>query len=114
MLAQLEERGRLSNVHRVKSDAHVGIQVTDLLTGAINASHQRWLDNNRQIHPGKLLTIHRLAELIGWDELWYDTYPSSRLNIWHFPPEYRATPETRAVTLAPAVRYVTPAEMRGV
>src|SRR5688500_18999693 len=37
MLAQLASAGRLTGVHKVDSRQHVGIQVADLLTGAVNA-----------------------------------------------------------------------------
>lgn len=112
MLARLEQSGRLGAVRRVRSHDQIGVQVADLLTGAVNAAHLRHLLPQAPLNPGKALTIMRLAELIGWDNLCYDTFPSPRLNIWHFPTEYRAVPTSRAITPAPSARFVTPDEMK--
>lgn len=97
MLVQLASEGRLESVQKVKSHDYVGVQVADVLTGAINASHARNLSSGFPLHPGKSLAIDRLAEMLGWDDLCYDTYPSDKINIWHFPIEYRAVPATLAV-----------------
>jgi len=112
MLARLESRGRLTNVQKVSSRDHVGIQVADLLTGAINAAHARHLDPQFVMHPAKHLAIERLSRLLGWDDLCYDTMPSKKFNIWHFPPEFRATPRTQKnIQLATDVPYITSADL---
>jgi len=97
MLQRLASKGRLGRVCKVRSNQYVGIQIADLLTGAINAAHSLWLNPKLPIHPGKRLAIERLAEVLGWDDLCYDTMPSEKFNIWHFPVEYRCVPETKTV-----------------
>lgn len=106
MLAQLASAGRLTDVHKVNSQHCVGVQVADLLTGAVNAAHARFLNPRTPLHPGKRLAIARLAQMIGWDDLCYDTMPSDKFNVWHFPIEYRAIPRTRAVHRTTQVPYV--------
>ena len=66
-----------------------GIQVADMLTGAITAAHNLHEKPGLQIAPGKRLLIKRLAAVLGWTDLRFDTYPTSVFNIWHFPTEYR-------------------------
>jgi hypothetical protein len=107
MLAQLASAGRLSDVHKVNSHDYVGVQVADLLTGAVNAAHARLLNAKISIQPGKRLAIERLAEMLGWDDLCYDTMPSDKFNIWQFPIEYRAMPRTRVVNPTTQIPYVS-------
>ncbi len=106
MLGQLASAGRLTGVQKVNSHDCVGVQVADLLTGAVNAAHARWLNPRIPLHPGKRLAIERLAQMLGWDDLCYDTMPSDKFNIWHFPIEYRAQPRTRTVFPTRHVPYV--------
>ncbi len=107
MLAQLQSTGRLGSVTRAPSSESPGIQVADVLTGAFEAAHQRHLVSSTQLNAGKRLAIARLARLLGWDDLKYDTYPHPKLNVWHFPQEFRATPQTRSLDLVRPVPYVT-------
>lgn len=101
--------GSVSNVERCNSKNEILIQVADLLTGAINASHNVLLNKNAQINPGKKIAIKKLAETLGWDELHYDTFPNADFNIWHFPwQEYRGKPATKAISPNYKVAYVTP------
>jgi hypothetical protein len=112
MLLQVESSGKVDNLRKVQSCDVPGVQLADLLTGAINASHLLRINPNTQMKRGKKLAIRRLAEMLGWDDLCYDTWPDSRFNIWHFPPEgFRAQPATRAISLAKAVRYVDAAAL---
>jgi hypothetical protein len=111
MLGNLASAGRLTKVRMALSHDTPGIQVADILTGAIAAAHRRRLDPMMPINQGKLLAIERLASLVGWDDLCYDTYPDDRFNIWHFPTEYRADPETRKVSSSEVVPYIEPAEL---
>jgi len=107
MLAQLASSGRLDRVEKVESRESVGVQVADLLTGAITAAHSRKLNSKFPLHKGKQLAIERLADMIGWDDLCYDTMPSDKINIWHFPKEYRAFPATLSLTWMREPRYVS-------
>jgi hypothetical protein len=112
MLARLASSGRLSDIHKVNSRDYVGVQVADLLTGAVNAAHARLLNATIPIHPGKRLGIKRLAQMLGWDDLCYDTMPSEKFNIWHFPIEYRAVPRTRVVNPTTQIPYVSLIDIR--
>lgn len=112
MLAKLSSAGRIDNVIKVDSKKHVLLQVADLLTGAINTAHHRYLNPNWCVHPGKNLCISRLAAVLGWDDLKYDTYPSVNFNVWHFPTEYRRSPRTRKVIPNYSVNFVTADELR--
>jgi hypothetical protein len=114
MLGQLASAGRLSDVHKVNSHDYVGVQVADLLTGAVNASHARLLNPRIPIHPGKRLAIERLAQMLGWDDLCYDTMPSPKFNIWHFPIQYRAIPGTRIMNSTTEIPYVSLIDIRRV
>lgn len=98
MLVNLQSAGRLRGVRKVSSKDHPGIQLGDLLTGAINTSHRLYLDQNTFTNDGKRLAIARLAEAVGWDSLHYDTWPHSRFNIWHFPETFRAVRRPGAST----------------
>lgn len=69
---------------------HKQIQFCDIITGAVNASHNLILDQKYSINNGKRELIKEFASLLGWDDLCYDTYPNNILNIWQFPIEYRA------------------------
>lgn len=110
MLAKLASTGRIETVKKVDSKTSPGIQVADLLTGAVNAGHVLHLKPDTQVHRGKLLAISRIAEMLGWDHLCYDTFPHPKFNVWHFPIEYRANPASRNPVPATTVPYVTLAD----
>lgn len=95
MLAKLQSKGRLSNVRKVVSSDTPGVQVADLLTGAIAAAHRIWMKPATQMNRGKMLALQRLAQMLAWPDVCCDTYPHPKFNIWHFPEEFRAQPETR-------------------
>lgn len=111
MLTQLASAGRLTSVQKVDSRSRVGIQVADLLTGAVNAAHARKINSQFPLNSGKQLALDRLAQMLGWDDLCYDTMPSDKFNIWHFPTEYRAIPRTRSIVRASKVPYVSSVDL---
>lgn len=111
MLAQLASRGRIESIEKVNSKSYVGIQVADVLTGAMNSGHQCFLDPATEINTAKRVTIQRLSAMLGWNDLCYDTMPSPRFNIWHFPQEYRACPKTQEVKISSHVPYVKPGDI---
>jgi Protein of unknown function (DUF3800) len=111
MLARLASAGRLDSVQKIDSHYCVGVQVVDLLTGAITAAHARYMNPNQSLHPGKSLAIARLAEMLGWDDLCYDTVPSNKVNVWHFPTEYRNLPATRSIRCQREPRYVSSVDL---
>jgi hypothetical protein len=106
MLARLQSTGRLKSVRKASSRETPGIQVADLLTGAFVAAHRVMLDPDSALHPGKRLAAARLAEVLGWPDLCCDTHPHPKFNVWHFPIEFRAIPETRRIVTPDTVRYV--------
>ncbi len=111
MLAQCAANGRLGKVRKVSSISTSGVQVADLLTGVVVASHRRRLDKLFQPNKGKTLAIERVASLLGWNDICYDTFPSEKFNIWHFPIEFRDKPRTMAVVPQPP-RYVSREDLK--
>lgn len=106
---QLKGLGKIESVTKCDSKSELLIQVADLLTGAVNASHNLWLTEGKaEIHEGKIVAIQKVAACLGWQQLHHDTYPNADFNIWHFPKEeYRAKPSTEEVTPNLNVPYVT-------
>lgn len=111
MLDQLHCTGRLEQVTKVRSHDHPGIQVADMMTGAIAASHRLFLDPNTPLNAGKRLAIERMAAVLGWDALHHDTFPHDKFNIWHFPQAYRAVPESRKIRVSRLVPFITPSDL---
>ena len=85
MAQKIASTGRLIEVSKVDSKKHFGVQAADILTGAITSGHNVELNPSFKVAPGKSLLIKRLASVLGWDGLHYDTWPNKRFNIWHFP-----------------------------
>lgn len=82
-------------VTRDSKDA-VGIQVADLLLGAVLAGWQGEITA-----PGKLRLMRYVASHLGWPDTASDTYPhEAKFNIWNFhdPRDQRRT-KTRTVRL---------------
>lgn len=115
MLAQLQSAVSLSAITKVSSREHPGVQLADVLTGAVRSAHAILLDPKYSPNSGKRLAIERMARVVGWDGLHFDTFPpgrnKSRLNIWHFPKEYRGP--SREVSLIPEedIPWVLPADL---
>ena len=104
--------GSISEVTQRNSKDVLLIQVADLLTGAINASHNKYLNPKSELHPGKEFVISKLSQVLGWDHMWYDTYPNAGFNVWHFPwQEFRGNPRTRTIDPNFHVGYVSPDEL---
>ena len=97
---RLTGAAELAGVKMVDSKANAIVQMADVLIGAVTADTHRYLLGGNDLNEGKEEVITRLATMIGWDRLIYDTYPNSEFNVWHFPPEFRAVPATRHVLLA--------------
>jgi hypothetical protein len=112
MLARLHSDARLHHVTKADSKLLPGIQVADVLTGAINAGHRLHLDPKLELRLGKRILLDRFATMLGWNALCFDTMPNSKFNIWHFPIEYRAVPKTAQVKAIKTVPYITPDELR--
>lgn len=114
MLRKGGHGGEIVEVQKSESRLRPGIQVVDVLTGAVVAAHNLALMPSLQIHRGKILLIERLAGLLGLPDLHTDTFPESDVNIWHFPVEHRAVFSRKAVVKPNLnVRYVGADELAG-
>jgi hypothetical protein len=115
ILAKVPGGGRLQEVAEGESKVDFGIQAADFLTGAVVAAHNVFLNPSRPIHPGKILLAKRMAAVLGWSDLVCDTFPTEKkFNIWHFPQEWRAVPETRGVNANLDVPAIGRDELRSV
>lgn len=97
MLAKLPTSSKVHHVAMEDSKYHWGLQAVDILTGAVNSSYQLYFQPSAQMQPAKKIAIKKMARLLGWDSLAYDTMPNKDFNIWHFPQETRAIPATKQV-----------------
>lgn len=111
MLRNLGAESEIAKVAKSDSKYLPGLQVVDLFTGAITHAHACRLNSSCDINAGKQLLVERMAGLVGWPDLYCDTMPDSSINIWHFPVEWRATPETRTVRPANDISFVTATEL---
>lgn len=112
MLGQASSPGNVSEVIKSDSKELVCLQVADFLTGAINTAHHQYLNPSWKFSPGKALFISKMAQILGWDRLVYDTYPNTNFNIWHFPIEWRADPATKNVKPDTSVGFIAPEELK--
>lgn len=79
------------------SKHHLGLQVVDILTGAVNSGYLKYLNPRLKLSMAKELAFERMAALLGWDLFHYDTFPNKDFNIWHFPQEMRAMPGSKSI-----------------
>lgn len=79
------------------SKHHLGLQVADILTGAVNSGYLKFLNSNLKLSIAKEITFKRMAQMLGWDMFHYDTYPNKDFNIWHFPLEMRGVPASMSI-----------------
>ena len=113
MLRQCKVKGNLNSVTKRDSRESPGIQVADLFTGAITASHNLYLDPAADVNGGKRILIDRLASILGWQDLASDTFPEETFNIWNFPwKEYRNCPGSRSIAPKMSVQYVASEELQ--
>ena len=97
MLAKVPTSSNIQHVSMEDSKFHWGLQAVDIITGAINSSYHLYFDPKAKMQQAKKIAISKMAQVIGWDSLAYDTMPDEHFNIWHFPPETRAMPATKKV-----------------
>jgi len=95
MLSQMGKRKSIGTVEMHDSKAHVGLQVVDILTGAVNSGYMKFLNPNLTLSRAKEAAFIKMANMLGWEKLHYDTYPNKSFNLWHFPPENKARPATK-------------------
>lgn len=100
--------GKVAAVSKEDSKEELLIQVADLLTGAVNASHNLYQNPDILLHNGKRLAIERIAQCLGWQQLHHDTYPNTSFNIWHFPKkEFRSIPSTEGIIPNFGIPYIS-------
>ncbi|HAS8629169.1 TPA: DUF3800 domain-containing protein [Vibrio vulnificus] len=97
MLSRIGRDKSIQSVHMHDSKVHAGLQVVDILTGAVNSGYLKFLNPNLTLSKAKEAAFLKMAEMMGWDKLHYDTLPNKDFNIWHFPTENRARPATKAI-----------------
>jgi len=110
MLAKLPTSSKIKYVNMENSKLHWGLQAVDIITGAVNSGYHLYFNNNAQMQDAKKIAISRMAAILGWDKLAYDTMPNDMFNIWHFPIETRAIPGTRAIIPNFSIPTLTRAE----
>ncbi|MDX2368352.1 MAG: DUF3800 domain-containing protein [Colwellia sp.] len=97
MLSQIGGEKTIKSVSMHDSKIHLGLQVVDILTGAVNSGFMKYLDPELVLSRAKEAAFVKMANMLGWDKLHYDTYPNKDFNIWHFPRENCATPATKSI-----------------
>lgn len=99
MLSQIGSNNNIKSVAMHDSKMHYGLQVVDILTGAVNSGYMKFLNPNLTLSQAKEAAFVKMAEMLGWDKLNYDTFPNKDFNIWHFPSENRAVPGTKEIVM---------------
>lgn len=99
MLSSLPTKSRISQVKMENSKLHWGLQAADILTGAVNSSYMHFLEPTLKFPLAKRIAVVKMARMLGWKRLDFDTYPNPKFNIWHFPRETRGIPKTLDVTV---------------
>ncbi|MDQ1987668.1 DUF3800 domain-containing protein [Cronobacter sakazakii] len=97
MLARAGMKKLVKSVTMHDSKHHLGLQVVDILTGAVNSGYLKYLNPRLELSVAKELAFERMAALLGWDFFHYDTFPNKDFNIWHFPQEMRAMPGSKSI-----------------
>lgn len=97
MLAKAGVSRKIHDVKMHNSKAHLGFQAVDILTGIVNTGYLEYLGSTKSIAKAKREVLKKSARLLGWDKIWYDTYPNKDFNIWHFPIETRGKPATKNI-----------------
>lgn len=107
MLSSLPTKSRISQVKMENSKLHWGLQVADILTGAVNTSYMHYLDSTLKFPLAKRIAVVKMARMLGWKRLDFDTYPNQKFNIWHFPKETRGVPKTLDVNIDLSITNIT-------
>ena len=107
MLAKLPTSSRIEHVTMENSKLHWGLQTVDILTGAVNTGYHLYLNPSAQMQLAKKIAVSRMAAILGWDQLAYDTMPNNMFNIWHFPIETRSIPATKTININLSVSNIS-------
>ncbi|RWR01350.1 hypothetical protein ED28_14600 [[Pantoea] beijingensis] len=111
MLAMDGVKKLVQSVTMQNSKHHLGLQVVDILTGAVNSGYLKFLNPQLELSVAKEIAFKRMAALLGWDVFHYDTYPNKDFNIWHFPLEMRRVPDTMTIRANYSVPLVSRDEL---
>jgi hypothetical protein len=106
MLGQMGQRKSIGTVEMHDSKIHLGLQVVDILTGAVNSGYMKFLNPNLTLSRAKEAAFVKMANMLGWDELHYDTYPNGSFNLWHFPINNKARPATKRIQINNNIKAV--------
>ena len=106
-LAKLPTSSRIEHVTMENSKLHWGLQTVDILTGAVNTGYHLYLNLSAQMQLAKKIAVSRMAAILGWDQLAYDTMPNNMFNIWHFPIETRSIPATKTININLSVSNIS-------
>lgn len=98
MLAKSGASRKIHDVKMKNSKAYSGLQAVDILTGIVNTGYLEYLGTKKSISKAKKEVLKEGAKLLGWDKIWYDTYPNKDFNIWHFPIETRGKPASKDIS----------------
>jgi hypothetical protein len=112
MLVNIGQSRSVQNVVMANSKDHLGLQVVDILTGAVNSGFLKFLNPQLVLSDAKEAAFPKLAATLGWDAFHYDTYPNLDFNIWHFPSENRAKPATKEIKPNYTVHPVTTRDLK--
>jgi hypothetical protein len=90
----------IHSVRTVDSKSSPGVQLADLLVGAVLAARHGAIESD-----SKKALVRRIADHLGWTDLRSDTLPmAKKFNVWRFwdPTSGQARPEvTRRLTKTP-------------
>lgn len=111
MLSQVGAGKQIESVKMHDSKEHLGLQVVDIITGAVNSAYMQFIRPELTFSKAKEVAFLRLAEMLGWDRLIYDTFPNKDFNIWHFPVENKARPATKLVNFNKYVKEANQADL---
>jgi len=114
MLKKLPTSSKIEHVSMENSKLHWGLQAADILTGAVNTGYLLYFSPEAQMQEAKKIVVAKMADILGWDKLEYDTMPNNMFNIWHFPIETRAVPGTRKITPNYSVPILTRSEYESI
>jgi hypothetical protein len=99
---RLRHEGCIHSLRTVDSKSSPGVQLSDLLLGAVKDARVR-----QSTSEAKQMLLGRIAHRLGWPSLEFDTYPGeTKFNVWRFwdPMSGKPRPETtrKAVNLTAA------------
>jgi hypothetical protein len=71
----------------------------------------KFLNPNLTLSRAKEAAFVKMANMLGWDKLHYDTYPNQSFNLWHFPIDNKARPATKKIKINNKIKAVSVSEI---